>query len=259
MAQTFLTSFFINESRTYAKKYILCKFTVFPKSSGGFVLWPRLIQMSHIQWQVLRKLPKIVAAGRCKEKKNPMNEQKRSGLYSMGMSLNEKSGKQALGGGHGTQMLTDKNSLILKGRHQCMRWGSNECGIGWTVCSLQVAGRQWAEMSWSKDETHLTSETDRNTHSFHSDVGTQDGQEPQVPTRQEICHRVPERLPRPRPLRVTKEGTRGTFTHPSKHTPSPLSLRPSTAGLSEKTRFADVLTEVNGIWPSEGFLTMSRV
>lgn len=40
-------------------------------------------------------------------KKNLMNEQKRSELYSMGKSLNEKSGRQAFGGGRGRERETD--------------------------------------------------------------------------------------------------------------------------------------------------------
>lgn len=54
---------------------------------------------------------------------NLMNEQKRSELYSMEKSLNGKSGKQALGKKrkkkkkNRKQMLTDKNLLILTGRH----------------------------------------------------------------------------------------------------------------------------------------------
>ena len=51
-----------------------------------------------------------------------MNEQRRSELYSMEKSLNGKSGKQALGKKrkkkNRKQMLTDKNLLILTGRHR---------------------------------------------------------------------------------------------------------------------------------------------
>ena len=59
-------------------------------------------------------------------------------------------------------MLTDKNLLILTGRHQPVCTGA-PMRIWWDVFSLQVAGLQWIEISGSKDEMHFTSET-CNTH-----------------------------------------------------------------------------------------------
>lgn len=94
----------MEEAHADTKNRTLCEF-LFPKTSDRFVLRVHLIQMRLVQLQVLRNLPKILAAGRCK--KSLMNEQKRSELYSVGKSLNEKSGRQALGGGQGRERETD--------------------------------------------------------------------------------------------------------------------------------------------------------
>lgn len=158
------------------------------------------------------------------------------------------------GGGTGNRCWLIRICLFEQG-DTSVCWGSNEWGFGWTVFSLQVAGLRRTEIFWSKDETHVTSETG-DSRSFHSGVGTQDGPEPQTPTEYECVARS---------RKVCQGHGRGVSpaseqeAHSQALPNAPLPPAASTASLGEKTCFADALTELDWIWHIDGLSIVSWV